>query len=250
MTYCIGMMLAEGLVMLADTRTNAGVDNISSYRKLHLFETMPGRVFAVASAGSLSTTQTALAALRDGIVDPVTGMHATLADVQTMHAAAQLVGHALRQTRQAMREQFAAPGINFDASLLLGGRIGDGPLELFLIYSAGNAIECAPDTPFLQIGELKYGKPILDRALRHTTSIDEAIKIALLSFDATVRSNLAVGPPLDLAVIRGRDTAFSLKHRIEPDDAYWRDLNERWGEALEAARLAIPDPPYVSDVAG
>jgi putative proteasome-type protease len=134
--------------------------------------------------------------------------------------------------------------VNFDATLLVGGSVGGEPTRLFLVYSAGNFIECGPDTPYLQIGETKYGKPILDRAMSYETDLDEAVKIGLISFSSTMRSNLAVGLPIDLMTARSGESAALLVHRIDEHDAYYRDLNDRWSAALRAAQASIPRPPY------
>lgn len=243
MTYCIGILVAEGLAMLADTRTNAGVDNISSYRKLRIFANSPDRLILLSSAGSLSTTQAALERLRQGLPDPESGAPVTLHDVPDIYAAAALAGRALSESRASMAG-LQAEDVNFDATFLIGGAIGEEPMRLFLVYPAGNAIECGPDTPYLQIGENKYGKPILDRALRHATSLEEAVKIALISFDSTMRSNLAVGLPIDLVVARNDPRGVATIHRIGADDSYFRDLSLRWSTALANAVAAIPKPPY------
>ena len=137
-----------------------------------------------------------------------------------------------------------ADGINFDASLLVGGSVGREPARLFLVYSAGNFIECGPDTPYLQIGETKYGKPVLDRALTYETELYEAVKVGLISFTSTMRSNLSVGLPIDLVVARADQAKAELVHRIDEYDPYFRELSDRWGAALREAQMAIPKPPY------
>lgn len=243
MTYCLGMLVDDGLVMLADTRTNAGVDNISTYRKLRIAANPPDRLVAIASAGSLSTTQAAMQRLDAGVLNPETNELDTFLTVPSIFAAAQAAGRAVRMSRDAL-SGLQQENVNFDATLLIGGAVGDEPLRLFLVYSAGNVIECGPDTPYLQIGEVKYGKPILDRALRHSCPLPEAIKIALISFDSTMRSNLAVGPPLDLLIVRNAKRGHEEVRRITDDDEYFRDLSQRWSEALSHARAEIPDPPY------
>lgn len=243
MTYCVGMLVRDGLVMLADTRTNAGVDNISSYRKLRLFGNDGQRLIAVASAGSLSTTQEALERASVGMVAPDTREAESLTSVGSIHRAAFLLGHAVRCVRQEM-EGLKQEDVNFEATLLVGGAVAGEPTRLFLVYSAGNFIECEPDTPFLQIGETKYGKPILDRAVGFETDLYEAVKIGLISFSSTMRSNLAVGLPIDLMVARAGRSEAELVHRIDGKDAYYRELNDRWSEALKAAQAAIPTPPY------
>lgn len=243
MTYCVGMLLEEGLVMMADTRTNAGIDSISTYRKLHLFEG-PGHRLVIASAGSLSTTQAALGHLREGVVNPETGAVEKLEDISTTFRAVTLIGQALHKAKQEVDIMTAGDKINVDATLLVGGRVGNEPLRLFLVYSAGNFIEGGSEMPYMQIGEKKYGKPIIDRSLKRDTHLHDAIKIGLISFDSTMRSNLAVGMPIDIVVLRTADAGISFKHRIEADDPYMRDLGERWQAALKAAQASIPRPPF------
>jgi len=243
-TYCVGMLVDEGLAMIADTRTNAGVDNISSYRKLHVINRPGQRIIAVATAGNLSVTQTALALVSEGVTLPDSVQPETLETVPTLFRAAQILGHALSHVRQSISPAPAADGLNINASMLVGGQIAGGKLGLYLIYAQGNFIACGPDTPYLQIGELKYGKPILDRALRTDTPLAEAIKLGLISFDSTMRSNLAVGPPFDL-IIKKRDSIEAQELRIDADDPYFRDLGRRWSEAMAQAHRAMPSPPWL-----
>lgn len=243
MTYCVGLLVRGGLAMLADTRTNAGVDNISTYRKLRVFGNDGERLIVVASAGSLSTTQAALERVQLGFTAPDTGEPESLGTVTSIHRAAYLIGQAVRSARDAM-VGLKQGDINFDATLLVGGNVGGEPTRLFLVYGAGNFIECGPDTPYLQIGETKYGKPILDRAMSYDTELDEAVKIGLISFSSTMRSNLAVGLPIDLMTARSGESQASLVHRIDDHDDYYRDLNDRWSAALRAAQASIPRPPY------
>ena len=245
MTYCVGMLVEDGLAMLADTRTNAGVDNISSYRKLHVINRPGQRIIAVATAGNLSVTQTALALVAEGITLPDSTQPETLETVPSLFRAAQILGHAMAHVRQTISPSPAADGLNISASMLVGGQIEGGRLGLYLIYGQGNFIACGPDTPYLQIGELKYGKPILDRALRTDTPLGEAIKLGLISFDSTMRSNLAVGPPFDMIVIP-RDQLTAQERRIDADDPYFRDLGRRWSEAMAEAHRAMPSPPWLT----
>lgn len=246
MTYCVGMMVDEGLAMIADTRTNAGVDNISSYKKLHVTQVQGERCIAIATAGNLSVTQMALAQVAKGIKMPGSDELETLSTVPSMFRAAQLCGHALQQVRADISPSLEADASNLSASMLVGGQVKGGQLRLYLVYSLGNFIECGEDTPYLQIGELKYGKPILDRALRPDTPMSEAVKLGLISFDSTIRSNIAVGPPFDMIVIP-RDSLHGDQRRIEADDPYFKDLGRRWSEALAQAHRAMPDPPWMSD---
>jgi putative proteasome-type protease len=246
MTYCVGLLVEAGLVIMSDTRTNAGVDNISIYKKLHVLADDDNRLIVVASAGSLSVTQSMLSSLAEGLpcLDD-SGVPRTVAMQPTMFRVAQLVGEAVTEARRAIGQTLEGTKINANVSLLLGGRIGDGPLLLYMIYGEGNFIECQPDAPFLQIGELKYGKPILDRALTFETPLDEAVKVALISFDSTIRSNLSVGRPIDLIVIPRDPEARVTRRRIEVDDDYFNQLSAEWGRLLNESRMAIADPPFL-----
>lgn len=244
MTYCIGVLLKDGLVMLSDTRTNAGVDNVATYRKLHIHEEPGERVIALATSGNLSISQSVLSMVNEGLPGDTSDPPQTLANVPTMFEAAQLVGRAIRAIYETDAESLENHQMRFDVSMLLGGQIKGRRLRLFMIYAAGNFIEATPDTPFLQIGEHKYGKPVLDRAVQYESGLYEALKISLISMDSTMRSNLAVGLPLDLMIL-GRDTQRTeLTRRIEVGDPYFEDLRTRWSNALRAAHQGIPRPPY------
>jgi putative proteasome-type protease len=247
MTYCVGLLVREGLVMISDTRTNAGIDNIACFRKLHVFEDAGNRVLAIASSGNLSISQSVLSLLNEGFVNPDSGETETLAKAETMFQAAQLVGRAVREVYRSDGPTMEQQGNRFDVAFLLGGQIKERRLRLYMIYAAGNFIEATSDTPFLQVGETKYGKPILDRAVTYGTDLYDALKIGLISMDSTMRSNLAVGLPLDVMVLRRDEMKVELKHRIMPGDPYFEDLRHRWSEALKTAHLAIPRPSYTSD---
>ena len=247
MTYCCGLLVDDGLVMIADTRTNAGVDNISTFRKLSVFEQPGSYIVAIASAGSLSVTQSALSLMQEGLQSPETNMVETLGQQTSMFRVAQFVAQALQKASHDVGAALQETGISYGATLLCGGQVLGGPMKLFMIYGAGNFIECGEDAPFLQIGEHKYGKPILDRALRTDTELYDALKLGLISFEATIRSNLAVGLPIDVVAVRRDTLEAELRHRIEPDEAYFRSLSESWSEALRAAQGSIPRPPYAPD---
>ena len=239
MTYCCGLLLKEGMVMVTDTRTNAGVDNISTYRKLH---TVQGedRFVMLATAGNLSTTQSALSQLT---APPIEGGPLTLHDVADLFSAARLVGDTVAEARRRVADA-VGNSTPSDATLLFGGQIRGQPMRFFLIYGQGNFIECEPDNPFLQAGETKYGKPILIRSIGFDTELYEALKIVLVSFDSTLRSNLAVGLPLDLVVLRRDAIAPELVHRVEVDEPYFHDLGEQWSHALRETLHALPEVPY------
>jgi putative proteasome-type protease len=246
MTYCCGVLVREGLVMVADTRTNAGLDNISTFRKLNVYVQPGERVMAIASSGNLSISQSVVSMLNEGMANSTTGEIETLMNAPTMFQAAQRVGQAIRRIYDIEAPALEASDVKFDVSFLFGGQIKGEKLRLYMIYTAGNFIECTNDTPYLQIGEHKYGKPILDRAVRYDVNIQDALKIGLLSMDSTLRSNLGVGMPIDVAVIRRDACDAELIHRIEPGDPYFHDLSERWSAALRAAHMAIPRPPYAT----
>lgn len=244
MTYCIGMLVDSGLVMMADTRTNAGVDNVSCYRKLHIYENET-RFISIATAGNLSVTQATLSKLDEGILNEETGDLETLWTVTSIFRAVELVGKVLRETQSEIKSGLEAEEISFGATMLLGGRVGNEQLRLYLIYEIGNAIRCGIDTPFLQIGELKYGKPILDRALSFDTPFNESVKLGLISFDSTMRSNLAVGLPIDIVTLRRGENSKSSQYRIERDDAYFNQLSNAWSQKLKEAQASIPRPPFI-----
>jgi putative proteasome-type protease len=244
MTYCCGILVREGLVMFADTRTNAGVDNIATFRKLHVFKDSGKRIMALASAGNLSISQSVVSILTEGYDNPETGEHETLMNAPSMFQAAQRVGQVIRTIHATEGKALEASDVNFDVSFLFGGQIAGERMRLFMVYSAGNFIECTIDTPYLQIGEHKYGKPVLDRAITYDIDLYDALKIGLISVDSTMRSNLSVGMPLDILVVRSGANDPELNYRIEPGEPYFHDLRERWSAALRAAHNNIPRPPY------
>lgn len=230
--------------MVADTRTNAGLDNISTFRKLHVY-TQPGeRLMALVSAGNLSLSQSVRSTLIEGLENTETGEIETLMNAPTMFQAALRIGRAIRSVQGVEGKALQAAEIDSEVSLLFGGQIKGERLQLFMIYSAGNFIECTIDTPYLQIGEHKYGKPVLDRAVSYDTDLYDALKIGLISMDSTMRSNLGVGLPIDLIVVRPDTCDAEVTYRIEPGEPYFQDLRARWSAALRAAYISIPRPPY------
>jgi len=231
MTYCVGLLLNEGIVMLSDTRTNAGLDNISTYRKMFTFEDPGERVVVIMTAGSLSVTQTTIARLREIADDPNSDEETSILKAPTMLKVADIVGAKLSEVRASIGEKMAmAQGAS--ASMIVGGQRKGGEMRLFLIYPEGNFIEATADTPFLQIGEHKYGKPILDRVVTMNTPIKDAQKAVLLSMDSTLRSNLSVGMPLDLSVIKRDECRVTEARRIEAGDEAFRNMSEAWSNAL------------------
>jgi putative proteasome-type protease len=244
MTYCCGILVRDGLVMIADTRTNAGLDNISTFRKLHIFEKSGERIMAIATAGNLAISQSVISTLNEGVENPDTGEVETLMNAPSMFKAAQRIGAVIRTINATEGKALESEDINFDVSFLFGGQIKGGPMRLFMIYPAGNFIECTTDTPYLQIGEHKYGKPVLDRAISYDVDVYDALKVGLVSMDSTMRSNLGVGMPIDVLVVRPDTGIADLNHRIEAGEPYFHDLRSRWSAALRAAHQNIPRPPY------
>ena len=246
MTYCVGLLLDEGLVMLADTRTNAGFDNISCFSKLQTFRVPGERLVVAMTAGNLAVSQAVINLIQEGLTDPETGEVETILSVPSMFRAASLVANAVRRVHRTHGESMRSQDVSFDVSILLGGQIAGRTLRLFHVYAAGNFIEATRDTPYLQIGEHKYGKPILDRAVTHRTSLIEGMKLALISMDSTLRSNLSVGMPLDLLVYRADTIDGVVQQRMHEGDGYFSMIRERWSAALDEAHQKIPAPDWLS----
>ncbi|MDO9126276.1 peptidase [Parvibaculum sp.] len=245
MTYCVALRLKDGLVMLADTRTNAGVDNISTFRKLATIEHPGERVIGIMTAGNLAVSQAAVnMAVEQGVRVRDSDELETLHTVPTMVRAAQLMGQAVREVYRIDGPSLEAQAGDFNVSILMGGQVGNGEMRLFQVYSAGNYIEATEDTPYLQIGEHKYGKPIIDRALAYDTALADGLKLALISMDSTMRSNLSVGMPIDLMVYRRNALKIAMQHRIKDDDAYFTGLRRSWSDALTQAYRTIPGPGW------
>lgn len=240
MTYCVGMQLDSGMVFLSDSRTNAGVDHINTFRKMNVFERPGERVLVMMSAGNLAITQSLVSRLREAMAGPEGGP--SLWSVGNLFEAARHVGDMLREVYRRDAQALQDFGIEFNASIILGGQIrGESP-RLFSLYAAGNFIEATPETPYFQIGESKYGKPIIDRVLSASTSIPEAAKLALISMDSTIRSNLSVGLPLDLVTLRTDDLAVHRHLSIDEDTAYFAMIRSHWGDSLRAAFDELPNP--------
>jgi putative proteasome-type protease len=231
-TYCVGLLLNEGMVMLSDTRTNAGLDNIATYRKMFTFVDEGERVIVIVTAGSLSVTQTTIARLREAIDDPDAGEATSIMKAPTMLKVAQIIGATLCNVRLEIDEKLATMKQGATATMLVAAQRKGGAMRLFLVYPEGNFIEATEDTPFLQIGEHKYGKPILDRVVKPTTTLADAEKAVLLSMDSTLRSNLSVGMPLDLCIIEKDALKISRMRRIEAGDEAFRAMSEGWSRAL------------------
>ena len=244
MTYCCGILVREGLVMFGDTRTNAGVDNIATFRKLHVFNNPGKRIMALASSGNLSISQSAVSILTEGYGNPETGEHETLMNAPTMFQAAQRVGHVIRSIHSAEGKALEASDVSFDVSFLFGGQIAGERMRLFMIYSAGNFIKSTTDTPYLQIGEHKYGKPVLDRAVSYGMDIYDALKVGLVSINSTMRSNFE-RRHADRS--SGRAARY-LRRRADVPHRTGGTLFHRPARALvrglASAHIAMPRPPY------
>ena len=238
MTYCVAMRLDAGLVFLGDSRTNAGVDQISTFRKLTVFEHLGERVLVLMSAGNLAVTQ----AVRQILCERIGPTETSVWNVKTMFHAVRILGEAIREVHERDAESLKEFGIEFNANFILGGQIRGEGLRLFQVYSAGNFIEATHENPYFQIGESKYGKPIIDRVVQPKTPLDEAAKAALISMDSTLRSNISVGLPLDLLVIGKDEFSVTHAHRVTEDDAYFDSISSGWGNALRAAFHSLP--PY------
>lgn len=234
MTYCVGLLLNEGMVMLSDTRTNAGLDNIATYRKMFVFENPGERCFVILTAGSLSITQTTIARLHEAMDQPDATSETSVMLAPTMLKVAELIGNTLSSVRREVDEKLSSMNQSASASMIVAGQRKGGGMRMFLIYPEGNFIEATEDTPFLQIGEHKYGKPILDRVVRPTTTLLEAQKAVMVSMDSTLRSNLSVGMPLDLAVMEKDALRVTMRRRIEAGDEGFAAMSRAWSQALRA----------------
>jgi len=241
MTYCVGVLGESGLVFASDRRTNAGVDHIASVRKMFVFEEPGERVVVLMTAGNLAITQAVVSLLEEACRSEPCEF--SLMTVPTMFQAARVVGDTLREVHRRDGEHLQQQGIGFSAGLLLGGQIKGEPPRLFQIYEAGNFIEASPEMPFLQIGETKYGKPVLDRLLASATSLEERAKCVVVSFTPTIRSNLSVGLPLDLLCYETDSLKVTCRKTLEERDPYFDALDRGWGEALAKAFAELPPPP-------
>lgn len=242
MTYCVGILLEQGLVLASDTRTNAGVDQVAIAPKMHVFEQAGERMIVLLTAGNLAITQSVVNLLREQLKAPEQGAH--LHNVQSMFEAAGVVGAAMRSVHARDGEALKEHGIDFSASILVAGQIKHEKPRLFNVYAAGNFIEATPDTPYLQIGETKYGKPIIDRVVKHQTEMMDAVKCVLISFDSTIRSNISVAMPIDLMLYRTNSLHGNCRQRLTEQDPYYGSIRKGWGEGLKAVFSSLPNPDW------
>lgn len=247
MTYCVGMVLDKGLVMMSDTRTNSGVDNISVFRKMFTFQVPGERIITIMTAGNLASTQSVVSMMEERTKEPEDRDNVLLT-APTMFQVATEIGRLLRSIIGERQEANGARGRGrFTASIIVGGQIAGMEPRLFLIYPEGNFIEASSDTPFFQIGETKYGRPIIIRGYDREMSLEDAAKLLMVSFDSTLKANLSVGMPLDLQVIE-RDSYEPLhQHRITHEDDYFRAISSSWGDALKNAFHSLPDYSFFRD---
>src|ERR1700727_4003127 len=241
MTYCVGLLVDTGLVMLSDSRTNAGVDQINTFRKMATFQHAHDRVLVLMSAGNLGITQAVINLLEapDEVQQSPRLLRAT-----DMFNAARVVGDALREIHERDAEDLREHGYEFNGTFILGGQIKGEEPRLFHIYSAGNFIESSIDTPYFQIGESQYGKPIIDRVITRSSSLAQTAKCALVSMDSPIRSNLSVGPPLDLAIIRRDELRVGTHISIDADNEYFNMIRKRWGLPLRGVFRRLPNPNW------
>ncbi|HEV2296492.1 MAG TPA: hypothetical protein VGR35_21790 [Tepidisphaeraceae bacterium] len=237
MTYCLGIVTKHGLVMASDSRTNAGYDQINTTKKMHEFVQPGERVFVLLASGSLSLTQSIVTLLRRDF-DAGKG----LATAGSMYEAARVVGEQVRKVSELDRAALERDEYRFNVHLILGGQVKGEKPDLFLVYPQGNPLQATEDSPYLQIGETKYGRPILDRGIRFDrTTLEEAAKYALLSMDSTMKSNVTVGPPIDLIVLQPDELSIRLQHRFAENDPSLLKIRNRWEQALRQAVLKLPN---------
>ncbi|MEE7546867.1 20S proteasome subunit A/B, partial [Xanthomonas sp. Kuri4-1] len=241
MTYCVGIEVDEGLVFAADTRTNASLDDVRVHRKLHVFEYPGEAVFALMSAGNLATTQLAISKLQRDVEDQAPR---NLRSFRHLFEVAEYVGEVLVSSQVHTGNQPHNQGISTQATLILGGQIAGERPGLYMVYPLGNAIASSPETPYMQIGESKYGKPILDRIVRPEMKLEDAARTAMVSLDSTIRSNLSVGMPIDMALIRTNDLRITERMRLEADTPLYAEIHDTWSRKLENAVRTLPRFPW------
>ena len=241
MTYCVALKLDAGLVFASDSRTNAGVDQVASFKKMRHFVVKGNRAIVILSSGNLSITQSAVNLLEQrGRHENVTNLW----NAESLFDIAMLLGECMREVRERDGQFMAQNHIDTSANFILGGQVcGEAP-RLFLIYAEGNFIEATEATPFFQIGETKYGKPIIDRVIEADTTLMDAIKCVLVSFDSTMRSNISVGMPIDVACYRRDSLCLDHLYRIASGDPYFTDISRRWSEGLRGVFASLPDPGW------
>lgn len=237
MTYCVAVSTQGGLVFCSDSRTNAGPDMLSSYSKMHIYNPCEDRIFVLLSAGNLSTTQAIMSRIEQDLEQPE---GQSLCSLHKMVDVARYVGQISREETEHSQESTSAAGVDASVSLIFGGQIRGGDPAIYMIYSAGNFISESDETPFLQIGESKYGKPILDRILTRETSLEDAARCTIVSMDSTIKSNATVGPPIEVLVYE--KDSFNTSHyiKMEENDEYLHNIKQAWNEAMNSAFKTLP----------
>ncbi len=251
MTYCLGMLCRGGAVFLSDSRTSAGMDNITMRSKMRIFEKPGERVICILSSGNLSLTQATLALIDEDLQlasnEPA---REQIMNRQTLYETVRYVGSKVREVEQRDRAALEADGFDFNIHLIVGGQIAGLAPEVHLIYPQGNSIHATPDCPFLQIGETKYGKPILDRGFNYETELTDAVKFGIISIDATMKSNVSVGPPIDILCYETDSLQASMRTRLDEDDPYLEEISRKWQHGIVHLVNQMPVPDFSKQVPG
>ena len=251
MTYCLGMLCRGGAVFLSDSRTSAGMDNITMRSKMRIFEKPGERVICILSSGNLSLTQATLALIDEDLLlasnEPA---REQIMNRQTLYETVRYVGSKVREVEQRDRVALEADGFDFNIHLIVGGQIAGLAHEVHLIYPQGNSIHATPDCPFLQIGETKYGKPILDRGFNYETALADAVKFGIISIDATMKSNVSVGPPIDILCYETDSLQASMRTRLDEDDPYLEEIGHKWQDGIVRLVNQMPVPDFGKGVPG
>jgi putative proteasome-type protease len=242
MTYCVGVLLTDGIVLASDSRTHAGVDNFAMFCKMTIFERPGDRAIVLLSSGNLAATQAVVSVLKQRGAAKADDV-ASIWSARTMFDVAVMVSDAVRDVERRDAKHVATSATPFNASFIIGGQIKGEPLRLFRTFAEGNFIEASAETPFFQTGEAKYGKPIIDRVITPATNLSDAMKCVLVSFDSTMRNNLSVGMPIDLVYCERDSLKLSGRHRFERDDAYFTSLSKAWSEGVRDVFRRLPDVP-------
>jgi putative proteasome-type protease len=240
MTYCVGMRIDKGLVFMSDTRTNAGIDNVSTFKKMFAWSTPGERVIVIQTAGNLATTQAVISLLEERMKAPA-DRNPGILEVPTMFQVAKLVGDTLKEVVAAQSGQGPVADSAFSATIIVGGQIQGSEPRLFLVYPEGNFIEASDETPYFQIGETKYGRPILLRGYEPQMDFTDTVKLLMLSFESTLRANLSVGMPLDLLTYETDRLTLGQERRITSDDTYFQTIAEAWSDSIKDSIKALPD---------
>lgn len=241
MTYCLGLQCDDGLVFVSDTRSNAGMDNIAVHRKMHVYEEPGNRLICLMASGNLSLTHSVLALIDEDLLSAkVASDHPSLLNQTTLYETARYIGQKIREVETLDREHLEKDDFKFNIHFIVGGQIGNTPHGIYYVYPQGNVMHASSDTPYLQIGESKYGKPILDRGFNCQTPLNEAVKLGVLSMDSTMKSNLSVGPPIDILCYERDTLRVTHRVRLKDGDPYLKTIREKWGQGLTDLARSMP----------